>query len=147
MRKLRAAGSTTPARPAGTAYVPEWESPTHSQRRRSIERRVLPCKLYCTIGRRLCRRGDVDGTQAGTGEPRNPNKRDPENGRGTYIVRDLGQQPTTWVGTGCYATDANQQRSQQCETLGCNLVTKELARSMGRGRRPRGGPSRVDTYV
>ena len=29
-------------------------------------------------------------------------------------MRDLGQQPTTWMGTGCCATDANQQRSQPC---------------------------------
>ena len=32
----------------------------------------------------------------------------------TYIVRDLGQQPTTWMGTGCCSTGGNQQRSQQC---------------------------------
>ena len=30
----------------------------------------------------------------------------------TYIVRDLGQQPTTWMGTGCCSTGGNQQRSQ-----------------------------------
>ena len=32
----------------------------------------------------------------------------------TYIVRDLGQQPTTWMGAGCCSTGGNQQRSQQC---------------------------------
>ena len=30
------------------------------------------------------------------------------------MVRDLGQQPTTWMGTGCSSTGGNQQRSQQC---------------------------------
>ena len=33
-------------------------------------------------------------------------------------MRDLGQQPTTWMGTGCCATDANQQRSQHSARLG-----------------------------
>ena len=35
-----------------------------------------------------------------------------------YTVRDLGQQPTTWMRTGCCATDANQQRSQHSARLG-----------------------------
>ena len=46
----------------------------------------------------------------------------------TYIVRDLGQQPTTWMGTGCCSTGGKQQRSQPSAEQGLQLG-KELARS------------------
>ena len=45
----------------------------------------------------------------------------------TYIVRDLGQQPTTWMGTGCCSTGGKQQRSQPSAEQGLQLG-KELAR-------------------
>ena len=52
----------------------------------------------------------------------------------TYIVRDLGQQPTTWMGTGCCSTGGKQQRSQPSAEQGLQLG-KELARRK-RTRRP-----------
>ena len=36
----------------------------------------------------------------------------PDTEGGSYIVRDVGQQPTTWMGTGCCSTGGNQQLSQ-----------------------------------
>ena len=50
------------------------------------------------------------------------------------MVRDLGQQPTTWMGTGCCATDANQQRSQHSAKPGI-----KTARSIKKNARGRGG--------
>ena len=99
VRKFRAA--EVPRLPAGTVIrVQKAPSPTRNAAAASSG----------TIVVRLCRRATWTGHR--DGRTTYPNKHDPENGALYYIVRDLGQQPTTWMGTGCQPAAF----TAQCET-------------------------------